>query len=191
MSRNFKKSSTSSMEMWFFSSTGRMCPRRQRFIWTLPEWWKFIKYLLFNILIISQYCPLWKTEIWEKEDFMPFLHETLVRGIFKQTNKRCRGKYLNIGSAQSQGCFFRQRLAKKSKPWTAATIVVCEKEDGWKKLMQKFEEIAAKNWRNCCMRKNVLLLFSSSRLVLSIIVNYSTLFPSQLTRLFSNVIIFE
>ena len=169
-----------------------MCPRRQRFIWTLPEWWKFIKYLLFNILIISQYCPLWKTEIWEKEDFMPFLHETLVRGIFKQTNKRCRGKYLNIGCAQSQGCFFRQPLAKKSQnPEQQQPSLFVRKKTGgrnWckklKKLLQKIEEIAAcAKMFSCCSH--------SSRLVLSIIVNYSTLFPSQLTRLFSNVIIFE
>jgi len=150
MSRNFKKSSTSSMEMWFFSSTGRMCPRRQRFIWTLPEWWKFIKYLLFNILIISQYCPLWKTEIWEKEDFMPFLHETLVRGIFKQTNKRCRGKYLNIGCAQSQGCFFRQPFGKKVK-----TLNSSNHRCLWER--RRVEEIDAKNWRNCCKKLKKLL----------------------------------
>ena len=61
---------------------------------------------------------------------MPFLHETLVRGIFKQTNKRCRGKYLDIGSRKVKVAFSDNVWQKSQNPEQQQPSLFVRKKTG-------------------------------------------------------------
>lgn len=122
--KNVKKSSTSALENVIFCSSGSHCAADANDLFEHFQSDENSSSILFNILIISQYIVCYEKMKSEKRKTLCPFYMKLFLEVFSKTNSAAEEGSIFILAVQSQGCFSRQRLAKKSK-----ITVVCEKEE--------------------------------------------------------------
>lgn len=168
--------------MWFLL----YCEGRQWFIWILPEWWKFSSSILFKTFwsflnIVNDE----KRKSEKRKTLCPFYMKLFLEIFSKKTQVLPRVQYLYIGSAKSR--LPQTTLAKEKNQGEHHSHHHQQQSSLLWNRMTMGEE---KNLLKICMRKCFSCCFFMH--LFSILAShYSNLFISQLTRLFSNVIIFE
>ena len=103
----------------------------------------------------------------KRKTLCPFYMKLLLEVFWSKQTSAAEGSILILAARKVKVAFSDNVWQKSQNPEQQQPSLFVRKKTGgrnWckklKKLLQKIEEIAAKNWRNCCMRKNVLLLFS-------------------------------
>lgn len=117
----------------------------------------------------------------EKEDFVPFLHENLLWTYFQ---RQVLPSEVSLYWQRVKSKLLQRQLQSKIIIVTSSSNQrCCEKEKN-----TRVEDLL----KICCMRKCFSCCFFIHHLFSNFASHYnSNLFKSQLTRLFSNVIIFE